>query len=398
VKVAFVLGTSTGGTARHVRMLAAGGVARGVAAEVFGPAQTDRDFGFSAQAGFTAVEIADRPRVLRDLRAIARLRRLIAAWRPGVMHAHGLRAGALTAIALAFVRPSVYHPRPALVVTVHNAPAAGGATGTIYRVLELIVARTADSVLCVSPDLENRMRAAGARRVGRALVPADAAAVVPVPGDVGDDPTIATEDVSAETSHAIASGVSAETRAVPGTHPGRPTVLAVGRLAAQKGFGTLLEAAASWRNMRPEPELVIVGEGPLEAELKSQAARLRLDARFLGHRDDVPARLASAAVFVLPSVWEGQPLVLQEALRAAVPIVATRVGGTPELTGEDAALLVPAGDAARLADAVRAVLTDPALAARLRQAATGRARSLPTEDDAVTAALAGYDLLTRTRR
>jgi hypothetical protein len=123
---AFVLGTSTGGTARHVRMLAGGCVARGVAAEVFGPAQTDRDFAFRVQAGFTPVEIADRPRVLRDLRAVARLRRLIRAWRPDVVHAHGLRAGALTAIAVAFVRSSVYHPRPALVVTVHNAPAAGG--------------------------------------------------------------------------------------------------------------------------------------------------------------------------------------------------------------------------------------------------------------------------------
>jgi len=386
MKVAFVLGTSTGGTARHVRMLAAGCVARGAAAEVFGPAQTDRDFGFSAQAGFTAVEIADRPRVLRDLRAIARLRRLIAAWRPDVVHAHGLRAGALTAIALAFVRPSVYHPRPALVVTVHNAPAAGGVTGAVYRVLELIVARSADSVLCVSPDLEERMRAAGARRVGRALVPADAVPVPTVPTDTGGSPATAT------------GNVSAETRVVSSADPGRPTVLAVGRLAAQKGFGTLLEAAAFWRDMRPEPLLVIVGEGPLEAELKSQAARLRLDVRFPGHRDDVPALLASAAVFVLPSVWEGQPLILQEALRAGAPIVATRVGGTPELTGEDAVLLVPPGDAAKLADAVRAVLTDQVLAARLRRAAANRARALPDEDDAVLAALSEYDVVIRQQR
>ena len=386
MKVAFVLGTSTGGTARHVRMLAGGCVARGVAAEVFGPARTDRDFGFSAQAGFTAVEIADRPRVLGDLRAIARLRRLIAAWRPDVVHAHGLRAGALTAIALAFVRPSVYHPRPALVVTVHNAPAAGGVTGAVYRVLELIVARSADSVLCVSPDLEDRMHAAGARRVGRALVPADDVSVPTVLPDTGGSPATAT------------GNVSAETRVVSSADPGRPTVLAVGRLAAQKGFGTLLEAAAFWRDMRPEPLLVIVGEGPLEAELKSQAARLRLDVRFPGHRDDVLALLASAAVFVLPSVWEGQPLILQEALRAGVPIVATRVGGTPELTGEDAVLLVPPGDAAKLADAVRAVLTDPALAARLCQAAAARAHALPGQDDAVTAALSEYDQVTRTRR
>ena len=398
MKVAFVLGTSTGGTARHVRMLAAGCAARGVPAEVFGPAQTDRDFAFSAQAGFTPIEIADRPRVLRDLRAIARLRRLIRAWRPDVVHAHGLRAGALTAIALAFVRPNVYDSRPALVVTVHNAPAAGGVNGAIYRVLELIVARSADSVLCVSPDLEERMRAASARRVGRALVPPDAVPAPAAPAGAASRPVTAAGGVSAETPGAIAWDVSAETRAVSGGDPGRPTVLAVGRLATQKGFGLLLEAAALWRDIRPEPLLVIVGEGPLEAELKSQAARLRLDGRFPGHSDDVPALLASAAVFVLPSVWEGQPLILQQALRAGVPIVATRVGGTPVLTGEDAAVLVPPGDAPRLADAVRAVLTDEVLAARLRKAAAARGRALPSEDDAVAAALTEYNLVTRARR
>jgi glycosyltransferase involved in cell wall biosynthesis len=369
MKVAFVLGTSTGGTGRHVAMLAMGCAKRGIAVQVFGPAQTDRDFAFSAdgRAGFTAVDLADRPRVGPDLRAIARLRRLLRAWRPDVVHAHGLRAGALGAIALAFVRPTVHHARPALVVTVHNAPAAGGVTGAVYRVLELIVARRADSVLCVSPDLEERMRAAGARRVGHAPVPA-------VPGADPGQP------------------------AVPGADPGRPVVLAVGRLAAQKGFGTLLEAAVRWRDIEPEPLLVIAGEGPLEAELKSHAARLRLDARFPGQRDDVPVLLAAAAVFVLPSRWEGQPLILQEALAAGVPVVATRVGGTPQVTGEDAALLVPPGDAARLADAVRAVLTDPDLAARLRKAAADRAQLLPTPGDAVAAALAEYDLLSRARR
>ena len=372
MKVAFVLGTSTGGTARHVRTLAAGCAARGVAAGVFGPARTDRDFGFSGLAGgqvsFTPVEIADRPRVARDLRATRRLRRLLAAWRPDVAHAHGLRAGALTAVALAFVRPTVYHRRPALVVTVHNAPPAGGAIGAVYRVLERIVAARADSVLCVSPDLEERMRAAGARRVGRAVVPA---------------------------------GVSAETRparSLPGEPaPDRPLVLAAGRLAAQKGFGTLLEAAAGWRDLRPEPFLVIAGDGPLETSLKGQASRLGLDVRFPGHRDDIPALLAEAAVFVLPSTWEGQPLILQEALRAGVPIVATRVGGTPVLTGEDAAVLVPPGDARRLADGVRAVLTDEVLAARLRRAAVARGRALPSEADAVTAALTEYKIVIGTR-
>ena len=382
MKLALVLGTSTGGTARHVRMLAAGCAARGVRVEVFGPAQTDRDFAFGGAApgvGFTDVEIGDRPRLPGDLRAIGRLRRLFRAWRPDVVHAHGLRAGALAAIAVAFGRtaagnePRNEQGRPALVVTVHNAPPAGGVTGAIYRVLELIVARNADSVLCVSADLEDRMRAAGARRVGHAVVPA-----VPVswPGDV-----------SAETRAAL--------RAEFGADPGQAIVLAVGRLAAQKGFGLLLDAAARWGDIRPAPLLVIAGQGPLAAQLRARAASLELPVRFVGQRPDVPALLAAADVFVLPSVWEGQALILQEALRAGVPVVATRVGGNPDLTGEDAAILVPPSDAQRLADAVRAVLGDPAVAARLREAAAARARVLPDEDAAVAAALAEYRSVAR---
>ena len=387
MKIAFVLGTSAGGTGRHVKMLADGCAARGVTVEVFGPAQTGRDFSFGVgrgpgaagtPVGFTAVEIADRPRLLGDLRAIVRLRRLLGASVPGTVHAHGLRAGALTAIAVAPALTRGPRRAGALAVTVHNAPPAGGVTGAIYRVLELIVARSADSVLCVSADLEARMRAVGARRVGHAVVPAPRVSVAAVPGDV-----------SAETRAAL--------RAELGVGPDRPVVLAAGRLAAQKGFGLLFDAAACWRDTHPEPLLVIAGEGPLEAELRGRAAALRLAVRFAGHRQDVPALLAAADVFVLPSAWEGQALILQEALRAGVAIVATRVGGNPELAGGDAAILVPPGDAAQFAAAVRAVLGDPALAARLRKAALEQARALPDEDDAVAAALAEYRRVPRRR-
>lgn len=387
MKAVFVLGTSTGGTARHVKMLADGCAARGLPVEVFGPARTDRDFGFGNRIRFVPVDIADRPRLHRDLRTIASLRRLIRAGQPDLVHAHGLRAGALTAIAVAFARPRPFRVRrpdapPALIATVHNAPPAGRVNGTVYRVLELIVARHAVSVLCVSRDLERRMRAAGARRVGRAVVPAP--------------PAAGTRDLSAETR----SATRAELGAGPGTGPpsvrdpasaaGRPVVLAVGRLAEQKGFATLIDAAVLWRDIRPEPLLVIAGQGPLEAELDRRAASLAVAVTFAGHRLDVPALLAAADVFVLPSAWEGQPLILQEALRAGVPIVASRVGGIPELAGEDGALLVPPGDAHRLADAVGTVLSDPVLAARLRQGALDRARALPGEDEAVAAALAEY--------
>src|SRR5579875_792810 len=195
VKVAFVLGTTAGGTGRHVRMLADGCAARGIPAVVLAPGQAVRDLAPGAAAGAGAgagaaggaaagvtwerVEFGDRPRVPRDGRAVLRLRRLLARSGADIVHAHGMRAGALAAIALAFAPRARPGPgRPPLVVTVHNAPPASGVTGTVYRVLELIVARNADEVLCVSADLEARMRRAGAGHTGRALV----AAPGPSPG------------------------------------------------------------------------------------------------------------------------------------------------------------------------------------------------------------------------
>ena len=117
--------------------------------------------------------------------------------------------------------------------------------------------------------------------------------------------------------------------------------------------------------------------------------------RFLGRRADVPALMAAADVVVLPSMWEGQPLVLQEALRAGRPLVASRAGGIPDLTGEDGALLVPPGDATALAGAVLSILDDPAAAARLVVAATERARGLPDASDAVDSVAALYGRLRR---
>jgi glycosyltransferase involved in cell wall biosynthesis len=124
--------------------------------------------------------------------------------------------------------------------------------------------------------------------------------------------------------------------------------------------------------------------------LRAEADARGLRMRFLGQRGDVPALLAAADVVVVPSRWEGQPLIVQEALRAGRPLVASRTGGIPDLTGEDAAVLVPPGDVAALAAAVLAVLDDPGLAARLSEAARARGAALPGEAAAVDAALALY--------
>ena len=311
-----------------------------------------------------------------------------------MVHAHGLRAGALVALALgrsnarrnagrdgagrdgagrdgagrdkAGRSAPGDRARQALLVTVHNAPPGGGPAAAVYGVLERIVARRADAVLCVSSDLQARMRRLGARGVARALVPAPAA-----------------PDVPARTL----AGIRAEL-GVAGGPASAPVILTVARLARQKGLGTLVEAAAHWQDRDPAPLLVVAGSGPLRGDLARRAAASGAAIRFLGQRGDVPALLAAADVVVLPSAWEGQPLIVQEALRAGRPLVASRVGGIPDLTGKDAALLVPPGDARALAAAVLSVLDDPGLAARLSEAAIKQAGTLPSEEDAVDAALA----------
>jgi glycosyltransferase involved in cell wall biosynthesis len=388
--VTLVLGTTAGGTGAHVRMLAAGLAGEGTAVAVAAPAAAGVRFGFQAVPAvtFVPVEIGERPRA-GDLAVIRALRRLLTGQRSEpagpaaagqVAHAHGMRAGALTVLALLGVRGG---GRPGVVVTVHNAPPGGRAARVVYRLLERVVARGADLVLCVSADLEERMRDAGARRVARAVVAVPGPSSAPGAG-AGTKPGL---------SAAFAG-------AGPGAQPadGRPLVLAIGRLAAQKGLGALIDAAASWRDLQPPPLLVIAGDGPLAGELRARAAARGADVAFLGAVGDVPALLAAATVFVLPSQWEGQPLALQEALRAGLPVVATRVGGVPGLAGEDAALLVAPGDSRALAAAVRSVLTDPALAARLSVAARARAAALPSPAEATAAAVSAYSGLTRRAR
>jgi glycosyltransferase involved in cell wall biosynthesis len=360
-RLAFVLGSATGGTLAHLITLADGGRAAGAAVTVFGSAEAVAKL--PAGVDGLAVEIGDRPRPSRDVAALTRLRAGLARRRPAVVHAHGVRAGAFAALAIATLRT---RDRPALAVTVHNGPPANGTSRIVHGVLERICARRADIVLCASADLVTRMRARGAD-----------AERFDVPAPLRPEPTAA--DV------AIA-------RADMGAN-GRPVVLAVARLAPQKGLDVLVGAADRWRDRDPRPRTVIAGAGPLAADLLAQADRSGADVVLLGARDDVPALLAAADVVVVPSRWEARALIIQEAMRAGRPVVATRVGGTPELTGADGALLVPPEDPAALAAAVAAVLDDASLAAGLGGAARQRSASLPSERDAVRSAVAIYSRL-----
>jgi glycosyltransferase involved in cell wall biosynthesis len=154
---------------------------------------------------------------------------------------------------------------------------------------------------------------------------------------------------------------------------GRPDyiVLTPARLHEQKGHTYLLAAAVEV----PDATFVLAGDGPLRAQLEAQAQELGVAQRclFLGHRSDVPELLAAADLFVLPSLYEGLPVSVLEAMAARRPVVATAIGGTDEaITHEAGGLLVPPRDVAALASAIRRVRADPALADRL--AAAGRER------------------------
>ncbi|MGV9771823.1 glycosyltransferase family 4 protein [Streptosporangium sp. NPDC003464] len=360
-RLALVLGTSAGGVGRHVAMLAEGLVRRGHQVVVAGPPETEETFGFGRSgARFVPVPISDRPRPLHDLRAARALRALRGA---DAVHAHGLRAGALAALALAGTRTG-------LVVTLHNAATAGGAVGAVYGVLERIVARRADRILVVSPDLGERMAGLGARHVEAAVVPA------PALPPSGRGPQ--------------------EVRAELGTGE-RPVFLTVARLAQQKGLETLLDVAAAFGSGRasaPRAVFLVAGEGPLRQELQKRVDRENLPVRLLGDRGDVGDLLGIARALLVPSRWEGQPLTVQEALRAGTPVIATAVGGIPPMVSE-AGLLVPYGDVAAMRAAVERVLADDDLAAALAAAAAQRGGDLPGREQALEAVLAVYGGLPR---
>lgn len=156
----------------------------------------------------------------------------------------------------------------------------------------------------------------------------------------------------------------------PGPAGDRPVVLTVARLDGQKGLKYLLEAAA----LVPGAQFVLVGEGPERAELEAMVGELGLGerVRFLGYREDIPELLASCDLFVLPSLYEGLPLSVLEAMAAGRPVIATAIGGTDEIiTNGHTGLLVPAASATALARAIRLLLANPTLAGHL--ALSGRA-------------------------
>ncbi|MGW7068424.1 glycosyltransferase family 4 protein [Streptomyces sp. NPDC054855] len=358
-----VLGGGSAGSSAHVRSLAAGLAARGVRVTVCAPTEAADAYDLTG----TGARHVHVPRS-SDPASVASLR--VACADADLVHAHGLHAALRAALALT-------GRRTPLVVTWHTRAHADGARARLLRLLERRVAKAAAVVLGTSSDLVDRARSRGARDAR--LAPVTFPAPRPVTG-AGDD---------AEDAEGLRHKALAELGAV-----GRPLIVTLGTLERQRGYDVLLQATRAWRHLDPLPLLVIAGEGPERGALQRRIENEGLPVRLVGRRDDVPEMLAAADLVVLPSSWESRSVLAQEALHARVPLVATAVGGIPELVG-DAAVLVPYGDAEALATAVARLLADPGLRERLKDKGTAQAATWPTEDETVTQVLSVYDELTR---
>jgi glycogen(starch) synthase len=181
------------------------------------------------------------------------------------------------------------------------------------------------------------------------------------------------DGIPADRLHVIPPGyhpaLFASAPADPFTGLPRPRVAYVGRLAPQKDVGTLLEA---FGRLAAGPQLVVVGDGPDRPALQRRAQPYGGRVHFTGFMPHVqiPAVLRHVDMLVLPSLYEDLSSVLIEAMAAALPVVATRVGGTADLVNDGVnGLLVAPRDPAALAAAMSRVLTDPEAAARMASAA-----------------------------
>jgi glycosyltransferase involved in cell wall biosynthesis len=271
-----------------------------------------------------------------------RIRRIIDASQPDVVHLHSSKAGLAGRLALRRRRPTVFQPN-AWSFEALSGPARAAAVAW-----ERLSARWADAVVCVSQGELDRGAAVGIRADWR---------VIPNGVDV----------------HGLRAATDEERTAARASLNGdeSPLVVCVGRLSRQKGQDVLLEAWPSVKERVPSAGLVLVGDGPEEDRLRSSAGP---GVRFAGHRDDVARWLAAADVVVFPSRWEGMSIAMLEAMARGRSIVATDVSGAREALGADAGAIVPVGEPGALADALAARLLNPDEAA-----AEGRAARLRAE-------------------
>ena len=324
--VLLVLGPSAGGVRRHVATLRDGLRARGWQVRVAGPEGVLDGLGGIDHAlpGFS---VSDVPRTAGAIRQ--------AASDADLVHVHGLKAG--LCVALSAARPRV--------LTIHNVvlDEAAGGSARVLRAIERELPRRMDRTIAVSAEIAGRFHGAATRTM-----------VVVPPASPMPEPARTASEVRRDLGVGDA-----------------PLVVTAARLAPQKDVPTLLAAARTVIDRRPEVRFVVLGGGPSESEVHAEHRRLALgdSVQLLGQRPSAIDELAAADIVALSSIWEGSPLVVAEALLLGRPVVATAVGAVPEVVIDgQTGRLVPPRSPDALATAILDLLDDPAAAGRLARA------------------------------
>ncbi len=344
-----VLGRSTGGIGVHVADLSAGLTALGEHVVVLTDDLTQERFGYpTGRTGW--------PNRRHPLRAVTHAR----AWRSTVrgadiVHAHGFQAGMVAAALLAG------RPRARLVVSLHNAILRDGPAARLGRVAAGWMARASSLMTGASSDLVALADDLGAPRTTLAPVPSPRVAELL---RVDRDAWRAAHRADLLTSH--------------GLDRNGALVLTISRIAPQKRLQDVLTATA---HGPVDAHWAVIGDGDqaLRHELQARIDDEQLPVTLLGAIADPTPWLLAADAFVLTSTWEARALVIQEAMAAGTPVIATRTGGLPDLV-DGAGTLVPVGAPGDIGRAVTAALRGPEQAALTRHA-RARAASWPSPQD-----------------
>ena len=353
-----------GGPALHVAYLTAGLRERGYDTTLVAGslARGEDSMAFVADARDVEIvridELGREISPLRDLVATLRLARLIRKERPDILHTHTAKAGTVGRVAALLAG----RRGPPIVVHTFHGHVLRGYFGPLrswfFRQLERWLAARTTALIAVSPQVRDDLVALG-------IAPRERFVVIRLGIELG-------ERVAAEQDGRD------ESRRYLGIGPDRFAVGWIGRMTAVKRTDDVLVAFKRLRDEGVDAVLCMVGDGPDRPGLEQRAHELGVvgDTLFLGYQEDVAPFYAAFDALVLPSSNEGTPVSAIEALAAGRPVVATRVGGVPDVVveGEDGFLVEP-GATDDLADRLAELARDPELRQRMGQA--GRQRVVP---------------------
>ena len=319
-----------------------------------------------ASEGHDLIRLAPAHEV--DFAAAFRLSRVIREYAPDIIHAHDPHAVSMAAMALS------------------TLPAAKSPALAIARRVDFHLKRNAFS----------RWKY---KQVDAAICSSDAIRRMVIEDGVDEAHAFTVyEGVQVE---AIAAQPPADVHRELWLPAGAPVVGNIAALVAHKGQRFLVEAATAIVRARPDTQILIFGEGELRPALQRQIKSLGLDhhVKLVGFRPDILSLLCGLDVFVMSSLTEGLGTSILDAMAASRPVVATTAGGIPETVVDGVTgLLVPPGHAAPLAEAVIALLGDPARRQAMGAAGLARVREHFTVDRMVDATLAVYESVADRRR